>query len=124
MHRTVPTLLRAVPANHTLHMRAQRRELMRPPLIVFVDSSRLASLEIIHHAALAIRKVFNVGDVGLQEALVLRVDLEVVREHAAGALGDAGHALGTLDLRPGVGFRFDFVGEEPSCDHAVGEAVA
>lgn len=124
MHRTVPALLGAIPANHTLHMRAQRRELMSPSLIVLVNRSRLSGLGIVHHTALAIRQVFNIGDVRLQEAFVLRVDLQIVREHAAGALDDAGHALGMVDLRPVIVLGFDFVGEEATCDHAVGKAVA
>lgn len=44
MHGTIPTLLRPIPTHHALQMRTQRREPVRPAVVVLVDGRRLAGL--------------------------------------------------------------------------------
>ena len=121
--RAITYFLRPIPAHDTLQMRAQRRELMHTPVIILVHRNRRFQPSI-QHTTLAIRQVLDVVDVALQEALVLAVDLQIVREHGTRGLDEAADAGGLVELGPGVAFAFDFVGDDARGEHAVREAVA
>lgn len=70
--------------------------------LAFVYRKRLAGLRV-EYATLAGYKVLNILDVGLEEALILGVDLEVVRDHAWEGLHDGSDELGAVDGGPRVG---------------------
>ena len=83
-------LLQLIPANYTLEMRTQGTELVHTSLVVFIDRYRLTSRRI-QHTAFAIREIFNILDIGLQEALVLslnprRSELACISRQVSGAI--------------------------------------
>lgn len=80
MNRAVPALLRSIPAYNTLHVRAQCRELEHLTILVLVYRHRQFGGRV-NDSTAAGNNVFNVFDVGLEEPLVLRVDLDVVSDH-------------------------------------------
>lgn len=81
MDRTVPTFLDIVPTYHTLQMRAECREFVNTATLVLVYGDGFAGLGV-QDAATADGEFFNVFDVALEESLVLRIDLQVVGDHA------------------------------------------
>lgn len=121
--RTVPALLRLVPTDHPFQVRAQGRERAHVALAVLVHGDRSAR-PAVQHAARAGCEILHVGDVALQEALVLGVDLHGVGDHARQAGCDAQEAVGRVDGAPGVGGLGDEVGDDLGAEDVVGEAVA
>lgn len=77
MNMAVPGFLSAIPANDTMQVRTKRAEPMHLFLLILIARGGFLPRRI-QHAALAGNKILDVLDVGLHEALVLRVDLEVV----------------------------------------------
>ena len=104
-------------------MRAQRRKRTHFPFAVFIHGYRFTR-PAIQHAPGAPCQIFNVGDVALQETLVLAVDLDGVAEHARQAGRHAEDAFGRVDGAPGGGGLGNEVGDEFGSEGVVHEAVA
>ena len=104
-------------------MRAQRREGTHFTLAVSVHGHGLAR-SAVEHASGAWGEVFDVGDVALQEALVLGVDLDRVGDHGREAGCHAEEPFGRVDGAPGRGGFGDEVGDEFAPEGVVDEAVA
>lgn len=103
-------------------MRTQRRQLTHFPVFVLVHRDRQLRQRM-QHAAFPRGEIFNVCDIGLEEALVLHIDLHVVGD----LIGDPRKrrdAVGFVDRGPLVGETHDFIGDESAGDDAVREAVA
>ena len=113
MNGTIPALLGIVPAHDALQMRAYSRKAMDLAIIILVHGQRFAGLGI-QDASIADGETLNVGDVALEEAFVLRVDLEVVRDHAGDAR-ERRDAFGVVHFAPRVVDALDFVGDELAC---------
>lgn len=72
-----------------MQVRTKRAEPVHLALFVLVARNGLLPRRV-QHASLAGNEILDVLDVRLHEALVLRVDLEVVREHAGQRLRNGG----------------------------------
>lgn len=102
MYWAIPALFRLVPAQDPFHMGTNSAELIRLSVSILVDSHWFRGETVMEHAAGVGPEIFNILDIGLQVALVLCVNLDIVLQHAWQGLGNAAHTTGLVEESPRV----------------------